>query len=260
MTNSGMIDCPACEGTGEENGGETGVECTACGGRGKVLDPVIPCPSCEGKGKIADIVCSRCDGTGKVQRNPEPTNVIQLPKRATIIPKPQAKKAQQDFKAWKRTFVRMLNKDSQIEWRRDAKGEFHYKFILSAELCKVVYEIQVNERIRAQLEQAKEICAKKGVVMPTQQEIERVAMANIQQEFMVSTMNTMKQLQQPTRDARPVEEAPAPTEDEEAAALAKIRDLRAQIVKGADKADATGDRIRSELAKRQRENSEHDKG
>lgn len=231
---SKLIDCPECEGTGGEG--------------------------CEEDGDDTRVTCQRCEGTGKVSKEPTPTNIIHLPKRATIIPKAKAKKARQDFKAWKSTFVRMLNKDSQISWMRDRKGEFHYKFILSPELCKIVYEVQVNERIRAQLEQAKEICAKKGVVMPTQQEIERIAMANIQQEFMVSTMQTMKQLQQPTHDARPAEEAVAPTADEEAAAQAKIQELRAQIVKGADKADATGDRIKAELEKRKRENSEHDKG
>lgn len=188
------------------------------------------------------------DGNGK-GNEPQPTNVVHLPKSATIIPKETAKKAQREFKRWKQTFVKMINRGCNIEWRRMADGSFGYKFILPSELCKIVYEIQVNERIRAQMEHAARHCKEKGIVMPSKQEIERIALANLQQEFMAITMRTMQQMQQPAADAEPKKDEP--TAEEEAEAQAKIQQLREQLVKGEGAIDDATAKIKEELATRE---------
>lgn len=234
------------------------------GGNGKG-DPLIRvvCPNCEGKKKIKGEKCERCGGMGAVLKDPEPSNVVQLPQNKRIIPRDVAKAVQKKFRQWKQTFIHMINRECQIEWQRAADGTFGYRFILSPELCKIVYEVQINERIRAQMDHAQKICKEKGVVMPTTQEIERIAFANLAQEFMAFTMQTMKKLQQPAGDAekKPKEEEVTPADDglSEEDAAEKIRQLRAQLVKGAQKVDEAGDKIKAELDRRTQGESESEK-
>ena len=67
------VECQDCKGTGAKSG--TAMEtCKQCGGKGQItrgngfMQFVQPCPACRGKGKIIKTPCSKCSGTGTVQK------------------------------------------------------------------------------------------------------------------------------------------------------------------------------------------------
>lgn len=219
----------------------------------------VDCPSCDGTGsdcsKIPISGCERCDGSGKITAEPQPTNVVRLPKNATIIPKDITRKAKKEFRAWKETLIHMINRGCQIEWRRTPDGQFHHKFILAPTLCKIVYEVQIQERIYAQREHAARACKEKGIAMPTDQEIERIAIMSLQQEFMAHTVTTMQQLQKPAADAHtaPTKENKLVTAEEEQAATDKLKQMREQFVTGGKIVDKASDKIKAELEKRKQD-------
>jgi molecular chaperone DnaJ len=67
--------CPACEGSGAEQG-TTPVTCVTCRGAGRVQHVsqsvfgqfvrASTCPTCDGLGRVVESPCSRCDGAGRV--------------------------------------------------------------------------------------------------------------------------------------------------------------------------------------------------
>jgi len=214
---------------------------------------LIECPNCEGSKKEktdGKLPCQRCSGKGRVKENPDPTNVIQLPKKTRTIPREIAKAARDEFKAWKRTFMMMINQ-SQIEFYRDKTGAIKYTFVLSPELCKTVYEVQIKERVRAQKEMAIQKCREKGILMPTDSDIEKIALASLQQEFMAAALQTMKFEKDSADQARDAAEAKEKAdEDEEAQAAEELKEMRAKLVGGTDQIESAEDRIKEELEKR----------
>jgi len=70
-------NCSECSGTGAEKGTHKRT-CSTCGGTGQVRQQrqsafgnfvnVVPCTACGGKGEIIDTPCRSCQGTGKAQK------------------------------------------------------------------------------------------------------------------------------------------------------------------------------------------------
>ncbi len=68
--------CERCSGSGAEKGSKV-VKCEKCAGAGQVritrrtpfgiVQTISTCPSCSGEGKIAEKVCNKCHGRGKVE-------------------------------------------------------------------------------------------------------------------------------------------------------------------------------------------------
>lgn len=215
---------------------------------------------------------SQGNGKGKPRvkqpQAPKETEIIHLPKHADKgIPLNLARKVRKEFKEWKRQFINMINHDSQIEWYQDAAGQIAYRFILSANLCEVVYEIQIRERIRAQTEHALQKLREQGGTMPDTETIEKAALANLQQEFMAHSLATMRALFAEQKlagkskadqaaiaaeAAKPTVEADEPTSEEEAEAASKLQQLRAELIQGdlAGKVETAEEHIKAELDRR----------
>lgn len=183
--------------------------------------------------------------------------VIRLPKSAQRVPIDIARAARQEFKDWKRQFIAMINRGSEIEWWQDAAGNWGKRFILSPDLCETVYEVQIREKIRAEFDRAVRLCKEKGLINPSRQEIEKVAMTAMHQEFVLRTLKTMKAFFGDQAVALEGTKTPegeeAPSADEEEVAAESIRQMREQLVRGDLKGQITTveEKVKAELASRQ---------
>ena len=146
------------------------------------------------------------------------------------------KQARVEFRRWKDTFTAMIRRKSSIAWYRDGKGKITYKFILPTDLFKVIYEIQIQEKVKAQIEHAERQFRKTGRWALTRKEIEQQALKNLQREFMAASVSALEKIcaahqkdlepELEKKDLEPeLEKDPAPIEEEQAReTLAKMRE------------------------------------
>lgn len=160
------------------------------------------------------------------------------------------KKARLEFRRWKDTFTEMIRRKSSISWYRDPRGKMAYKFILPPDLFKVIYDIQINERVKAQLDHAQRQFKERGIVLPPRKEIEQQALKNLQREFMAASVSALEKIcaaQQP----EPVQEATkAPELVEEQAARETLARMRQHIAASGDTIDQAMENIKAEIEAR----------